>query len=147
MLEPAVNAAGCDLWGIEYLSQGKHSVLRLFIDAEKGITVDDCAAVSHQVSAVLDVEDPISTEYNLEVSSPGMDRPLFTLEQWEQYQGEQIDVKLKLAVAGRRKFTALLEQVEGQVLTFSEVDNKNEKTEWAVNFAQVDRANLVPQFD
>ena len=74
MLEPAVNAVGMELWGIEYLSQGKHSILRVYIDSEDGVTIDNCEAASHQVSGVLDVEDPINGEYNLEVSSPGMDR-------------------------------------------------------------------------
>lgn len=147
MLEPAVRTAGCSLWGIEYVSQGRHSVLRLFIDAESGITVDDCAAVSHQVSAVLDVEDPISTEYSLEVSSPGMDRPLFTADQYALYQGEHIQVRLKMAVAGRRKFTAVLEKVDGTTLTFSETDKHDEKILWDVSVAQVDKANLVPVFD
>ncbi len=82
MLEPTVEALGFDLWGVEYLSQGRHSVLRVYIEHEKGISVDDCAAVSEQVSGVLDVEDPITGEYTLEVSSPGMDRLLFKLEQY-----------------------------------------------------------------
>jgi ribosome maturation factor RimP len=144
MLEPAVKAAGCELWGIEFISQGRHSVLRLFIDSEEGITLDDCEAVSHQVSAVLDVEDPIKTEYNLEVSSPGLDRPLFTFTQFAKYVGEEVQVRLTMAVAGKRKFTARLESVdeEQQSLTFSH----NEET-WDVSFSLVDKANLVPVFD
>ncbi|MFT7177559.1 MAG: ribosome maturation factor RimP, partial [Halioglobus sp.] len=79
MLEPTVKAMGFSLWGIEYSSQGRYSVLRIFIERDSGITADDCAAVSSQVSGILDVEDPISGEYTLEVSSPGMDRRLFRL--------------------------------------------------------------------
>ena len=144
MLEPAVKAAGCELWGIEFISQGKHSVLRLFIDSEDGITLDDCEAVSHQVSAVLDVEDPIKTEYNLEVSSPGLDRPLFTFAQFARYVGEEMQVRLKMAVAGRRKFTARLEKADAdkQTLTFAENEDS-----WEVSITQVDKANLVPVFD
>ncbi|MDX1692774.1 MAG: ribosome maturation factor RimP [Ketobacteraceae bacterium] len=144
LLEPAVKAAGCELWGIEFISQGKHSVLRLFIDSENGITLDNCEAVSRQVSAVLDVEDPIKTEYNLEVSSPGLDRPLFTFDQFAQYLGEEIQVRLKMAVAGRRRFTARLEKAdaEKQVLTFADKDET-----WEVSITQVDKANLVPVFD
>jgi ribosome maturation factor RimP len=78
---------GYTFWGLEYLSQGKDTVLRVFIDHENGITVDDCAAVSRQISSVMDVEDPISQVYNLEVSSPGMDRPVFTLEQYASLAG------------------------------------------------------------
>lgn len=77
LLGPVVEAMGYEFWGLEYL-QGRGAVLRIFIDKDDGISVDDCAAVSHQASGVLDVEDLISGEYNLEVSSPGMERPLFT---------------------------------------------------------------------
>lgn len=144
LLEPAVKAAGCTLWGIEFVSQGRHSVLRLFIDSEEGITLDDCEAVSRQVSAVLDVEDPIKTEYNLEVSSPGLDRPLFTFAQFAMYVGDEVQVRLKMAVAGKRKFTARLENADEatQTLTFSD---KSET--WEVSITQVDKANLVPVFD
>jgi ribosome maturation factor RimP len=144
MLEPAVIAAGCELWGIEFISQGRHSVLRLFIDSPEGVTLDDCEAVSRQVSAVLDVEDPIATEYNLEVSSPGMDRPLFTLEQFAKYVGESIQVRLKMAVAGKRRFTAKLESTDADTNTLRFSDQQEA---WEVNHAQVDKANLVPVFD
>jgi len=77
MLEAPVEALGFELIGVEFVRAGKHSTLRVYIDHVDGITVDNCADVSLQASAVLDVEDPINTEYNLEVSSPGMDRPLF----------------------------------------------------------------------
>ena len=77
MLRHAVEEVGKELLGIEYISAGNNSVLRLFIDHENGIDVDDCAEVSRQVGAILDVEDPISSEFNLDVSSPGLDRPLF----------------------------------------------------------------------
>lgn len=77
MLESAVVASGYELVGLEFIRAGEHSTLRIYIDHENGITVEDCAEVSHQVSAVLDVEDPISVAYSLEVSSPGLDRPLF----------------------------------------------------------------------
>ena len=139
-----MKAAGCILWGIEFVSQGRHSVLRLFIDSDNGITLDDCEAVSRQVSAVLDVEDPIKTEYNLEVSSPGLDRPLFTFDQFAQYVGEDVQVRLKMAVAGRRKFTARLANADLATQTLMFADK--EET-WEVNITQVDKANLVPVFD
>ena len=147
MLEPAAKAAGCMLWGIEFISQGKHSVLRVFIDKEDGITLEDCEAVSHQASAVLDVEDPIKTEYNLEVSSPGLDRPLFTFAQFAQFVGEEIQVRLNMAVAGKRKFTARLEKAENEVLTFSLNKGTANEELWDVNVAQVDKAILVPVFE
>ena len=141
MFEPAVVATGMALWGIEYLPQGKQSILRIYIDSNEGVSVDACAAVSHQISGILDVEDPISGEYSLEVSSPGSDRPMFELEQYVGYEDNEFKLKLKLAVQDRRKFVGRLLRVEGQVLVFF-VDG----VEIKITMAQIDRANLVPQF-
>ena len=132
---------GFTLWGIEYLAHGAHSVLRVYIDAEGGITVDDCAKVSHQISGVLDVEEPISGHYNLEVSSPGLDRPLFTLEQFVAFKGHKVEVRLRVPFDGRRKFKGLLNGVEGdEVLVIVE------KEEFLLPIDSIDRANVVPQF-
>jgi ribosome maturation factor RimP len=90
LIQPVVEALGFDFWGLEYISQGKNSVLRVFIDKEEGISVDDCAVVSRQVSGIMDVEDPITSEYNLEVSSPGLDCPIFTLE---QFKGQLVGIE------------------------------------------------------
>ena len=84
MLEAPVAASGYELVGLEFIRAGEHSTLRIFIDHENGISVDDCAEVSRQVSAVMDVEDPITVAYNLEVSSPGLERPLFKAAHYEQ---------------------------------------------------------------
>ena len=124
MLLPAVEATGKELLGIEFVSAGKHSILRVYIDSENGINVDDCAEVSHQVSAILDVEDPISTEYNLEVSSPGMDRPLFKKAHYEAIIGEVVEVKLNMPLNGRRKFKGRLEAIENDTLIV-EVDGES----------------------
>jgi len=142
MLTPAVEAAGFELWGVEFVRAGKHSTLRLYIDHGNGINVDDCALVSRQVGAVLDVEDPINTEYNLEVSSPGMDRTVFSLSQFESFVGQEIFVQLQVPVDNRRKFTGLLKQVEGNRLQF-EVEHQS----FSVDFAQIKKANLVPVFE
>ena len=142
MLEPAVNAVGMELWGVEFLSQGRHSILRVYIDSDNGVTIDNCEAASHQVSGVLDVEDPISGEYNLEVSSPGMDRPLFTFDQFSRYVGELIKVRLQMAVDGMRNFTGKLVQAENDSLTF-EVESQ----QLTVSINKIDKANLVPNFD
>ena len=96
MLQDAVEDLGCELWGIECQRMGRFMTVRLFIDKDGGVTVDDCADVSRQVSAILDVEDPIADKYNLEVSSPGLDRPLFTLPQFERYIGQDIAVHLRI---------------------------------------------------
>lgn len=141
LIEPGVVALGFQLWGIEYITQGRTSTLRVYIDAEKGIDVDDCAKVSHQVSGVLDVEDPITGHYTLEVSSPGMDRPLFTLEQFSDYAGSQVQVRLRVAFDGRRKFKGLLNGVEGDDVLVV-VDNE----EYLLPIEYIDRANVIPQF-
>ena len=141
LLGPVVEAMGYEFWGLDYL-QGRGAVLRIFIDSDNGISVDDCAAVSHQVSGVLDVEDPISGEYNLEVSSPGMERPLYTLEQYSRYLGEQVQMRLLAPLAGKRRLKAQLEAVQGEELVLKVGDEV-----LSVPFSQVDRANLVATFD
>jgi ribosome maturation factor RimP len=142
MLQPVVESMDCQLWGIDLISQGKHSVLRVYIDKENdGINVDDCAAVSHQISGVLDVEDPIAGEYTLEVSSPGMDRPLYTLEQFEQFKGHKVGIKLRLAFEGRRNFKGMLNGVEGDdILLVVDED------EFLLPIDLIDRAQVIPQF-
>ncbi|MDH5614342.1 MAG: ribosome maturation factor RimP, partial [Gammaproteobacteria bacterium] len=85
LFEPAITAMGYELVGVEYLRQGKQGLLRIYIDSENGITVDDCGKVSHQVSGILEVEDPIRENYVLEVSSPGLDRPLYTAEHFVRF--------------------------------------------------------------
>jgi|TARA_Y100001936_G_scaffold249570_1_gene300209 ribosome maturation factor RimP len=141
MLRPGIEALGFDLWGIEYQSHAKRSMLRIYIDAEAGISVDDCAKVSHQVSGVLDVEDPITGEYTLEVSSPGMDRPLYRLEQYAEYIGSDINIRLRIAFEGRRKFQGRLVAIEGD-----EVVIQLDGHEYLLPFEQIDRAQIVPSF-
>jgi ribosome maturation factor RimP len=106
LLAPVVVALGYECWGIEFSAQGRHSMLRVYIDKEGGMLVDDCAIVSRQVSGVSDVEDPISVEYTLEVSSPGMERPLFTIDQFAKFAGEQVKIKLRSPFEGDAIFRA-----------------------------------------
>ncbi len=138
MLRPAVEEVGKELLGIEYISAGNNSVLRLFIDHENGIDVDDCAEVSRQVGAILDVEDPISSEFNLEVSSPGLDRPLFDKPHFEAVIGEVIEVKLSMPLNGRRKFKGCLVAVENDTLVVT-VDNED----YDLVLGNIVKANLV----
>ncbi len=112
MVEPVLNAMGLQLWGVEYLGQGKHTLLRIYIEKEGGINVEDCAEASRQVSGLLDVEDPISNEYTLEVSSPGVDRMLFTIAQYRQYAGYMAKLRLTENFEGRRNFQGRLGAVE-----------------------------------
>ena len=141
MLRPAVEETGKELLGVEFISAGQHSVLRLFIDHQDGINVDDCAEVSRQVGAILDVEDPISTEYNLEVSSPGVDRPLFSLDHYQAVIGETINVRLSLPLNGRRKFKGTLDAIENDTLL---VNVDGEVYELVVS--NIDKGNLVAKF-
>lgn len=139
MLRATVEALGYQLWGVEYLSQGRHSLLRVYIDREEGINVDDCARVSEQVSAVLDVEDPITGEYTLEVSSPGMDRLLFELEQYSSYIGEIVELKLRSAFEGRRNFKGALKGIEGEDIVVQVDDH-----EYLLPHSTVEKARVHP---
>ncbi|WP_230621363.1 ribosome maturation factor RimP [Aggregatibacter sp. Marseille-P9115] len=141
LLQGSVEDLGCELWGIECQRIGRYLTVRLFIDKEGGVTVDDCADVSRQVSAVLDVEDPIADKYNLEVSSPGLDRPLFTLAQYTRYVGQEIVVHLRIPVADRRKWQGELTKIENDMITLI-VD----KQEQVLAFGNIQKANVVPKF-
>ncbi|WP_041599259.1 ribosome maturation factor RimP [Hahella chejuensis] len=141
LLKPVVEGMGCDFWGMDYIAQGKRSLLRIYIDKESGVLVDDCEKVSRQISAILDVEDPIKGEYTLEVSSPGWDRPLFNVEQYKAYIGSIIEVRLQAPFNGRRKFKGLLAAVENDEIVL-QVDAE----EFIFPVETIDKANVVPQY-
>ena len=141
LVAPVATALGLQLWGIEYISHAKQSVVRIYIDDPEGVDVDDCAKLSRQVSSVFDVEDPIMGEYNLEVSSPGMDRPFFTLDQYRPYVGERIKVKLRTPFEGRRNFVGQLTGIEDDDVVVA-VDSE----EFLLPFDLIDKANLIPTF-
>jgi ribosome maturation factor RimP len=139
LIRPAVQALGVELWGIEHNIQGRYSILRVYIDkSENGVTIDDCERVSRQISGIFDVEDPIGGEYNLEVSSPGMDRPLFELSQFERYLGHVVSVRLRSPLEGRRKFKGVIQKVEADSVRLL-VDDK----EVLLPSSAIDKANLV----
>ena len=142
LLAPVVESLGYECWGVEFLSQGRHSLLRVYIDQADGVLVEDCEKVSRQISGVLDVEDPIASEYTLEVSSPGMDRPLFTLEQFAKHAGEQAKIKLRSPFDGRRNFQGLLRGVEEQDVVVLVDDH-----EYLLPIDLIDKANIIPRFD
>ncbi len=141
IIAPAVEALGCELWGLEYFAQGKKSLLRIYIDKSDGIVIEDCEAVSRQVSSVLDVEDPIRSEYTLEVSSPGMDCRLFKLKQYPEFIGQKLAVKLRMNFEGRKKFNGILKGIEDDEVIL-EVDDE----EYILPYELIDRANVVPTF-
>tara|TARA_R110000744_G_scaffold98591_19_gene190549 strand:- start:1318 stop:1776 length:459 start_codon:yes stop_codon:yes gene_type:complete len=142
MLTAPVEALGFELVGIEFVRAGIHSTMRVYIDHPDGISVDHCAEVSRQVSSVLDVEDPISTEYNLEVSSPGMERPLFKLQHYIESVGEVVAIRLNMPMGDRRNFKGKLLSESDGMLTV-EVDNQ----EFVLAFANIEKGNVVPTFD
>tara|TARA_R110000868_G_scaffold144960_4_gene364515 strand:- start:33361 stop:33810 length:450 start_codon:yes stop_codon:yes gene_type:complete len=113
IIEPAVAAVEFSLYGVEYIPQGKFSLLRVYIDSPNGVTLDECAIASRQISAVLDVEDPINGKYNLEVSSPGMERPLFKAEHYAEQVGKVIKLSVYTPIDNRRTF-------EGEVVSANE---------------------------
>lgn len=156
LLAPTVRALGCDIWGVEYRPRGRSSTLKLFIDAPDGVTIDDCERVSSQVSALLDVEDPIVEAYDLEVSSPGLDRTLFKPEQYAASVGERVDVRLAFPFEGRRRFEGCLVGVEdGSVVVRTDdapaadggdSDDSDDAAEYLLPLEQIQRARIVPAY-
>ncbi|MEI6744873.1 MAG: ribosome maturation factor RimP [Methylococcaceae bacterium] len=141
LIEPVVEGLGYECVGIEYNPHPRHGLLRIYIDTENGVLVEDCTKVSHQVSGVLDVEDPITDNYSLEVSSPGEDRPFFKLSQFTQFIDSTVAVHLFSPVNGRRKITGKIIQVEDDVITLEE----NEQL-LSIPFAAMSKARLVPDY-
>lgn len=138
LLEPTIEAMGYELVHLEVV-RAKTVIVRIYIDKPEGIDLTDCEAVSQQVSGVLDVEDPITSEYNLEVSSPGWDRPLVKLEHFERFKGERAAIQLGMAMQGRRKFTGEIAEVNGREIVML-VDGETVN----VDFDQIDKARLAP---
>jgi ribosome maturation factor RimP len=138
LLRPTVQTLGLELWGIEHLMRGRSSLLRIYIESDQGITIEDCERVSRQVSGILDVEDPLPGEYTLEVSSPGLDRPLFSFEQYQRFVGEVVNLRLRAPIDGRRKFKGVLEKAEADQITLT-VDGALVN----IAFAQIEKANIV----
>ena len=143
LINPSINDLGYELVGVEYVASGKHSILRLYIDSEEGIGVDDCEIVSRQVSAIMDVEDPISGQYNLEVSSPGIERPLFSVAHYQRFLGHDVRLRTFRPIEGRRNFS-------GAIGSVSEASNSLELvTELGPVTLEIDlieKANLVAHF-
>tara|TARA_R110001592_G_scaffold321037_1_gene599294 strand:+ start:37613 stop:38065 length:453 start_codon:yes stop_codon:yes gene_type:complete len=140
LIVPVVEAMECEFWGFEYLSSGRSAMLRIYIDNDP-VTVEDCEKVSRQVSSLLDVEDLISSEYTLEVSSPGLDRPLYTLAQYKRYIGEDVALKLRFPYEGRRRFKGRLNGVEGEDILLIVEDH-----EFLFPISGIEKANIVPRF-
>ena len=169
LIEPAVNALGCRVWGVSYLAQGRHSVLRIYIEKpaaevdqaagaelartdaaeaapgverQAGVSIDDCERVSRQVGELLDVEETISGDYTLEVSSPGLDRQLFKPEQYSRVIGEVVDVRLNFPFEGKKKFVGQLVGVED-----NEAILQSDGEEFLLPIETIQKARVVPTFE
>lgn len=147
LIQPAVEACGVSLWGLEFMPQGRKSLLRIYIDTAEDsgehVTIEDCTAVNHQVSGVLEVHDPIAGEYVLEVSSPGFDRPLFSADQLRRYVGQTVALRLIHPVgegaSKRRKVQGRLTEATAtgvQVVV-------DDALSFMVDFGNIDKANLI----
>jgi ribosome maturation factor RimP len=139
LIEPLLAQLGYELVELEFASGRSHGVLRIFIDQPAGIAVEDCERVSREVSALMDVEDPIPTTYTLEVSSPGFDRVLRTKPHYERFLGERVHVELKVPREGRRRYTGVLRQVADAGIEV-EVDRQMV----SVPFVEISKARLAP---
>ncbi len=142
IIAPAVEAMGFEFVGCELHRHHYRSLLRIFIDGPSGVTLDDCAKVSRQVSATLDVEDPVQGRYLLEVSSPGLERPLFTAEHYRRFLGRCVSVRLRVPEEGRRQYRGIVEAVEGERITLK-VDNLTR----VISLSEIEKANLIADFD
>lgn len=138
-LEQAVESMGFEWVGCEWAKEGAQPILRIYADKEGGITLDDCAKVSRELGAILDVEDFLIDAYRLEVSSPGIERPLFRLSHYAKYVGQRVALRLKVPVAGQRRFQGIIDSVEGETIRI-QVDDREEILELVC--AQIDKANL-----
>ena len=138
LFEPEITAMGFELLGIELIKNGHISLLRVYIDKFEGVNIDDCVLVSQQLTGLLDVKDPIKGQYNLEVSSPGTDRPLFTDEQLKKHIGHIVMIKLREKYRGKRKITGVLEAVNNLEIIIKCNEN-NEK----IPSELIDKAKLA----
>ena len=139
LFEPVIESMGYELVGVEFNRGGGHGTLRVYIDRDSGVSVDDCAAISHQVSGILDVEEPIKQAYDLEISSPGIDRPLFKLADFERFAGRVAKIRLAAGFEGRRNFKGRLAGVNDAGQVRIEVDGET----FDLPYADIARANLV----
>jgi ribosome maturation factor RimP len=141
LVRPVVEGLGYELWELEYSPRRGNALLRVYIDSEGGISLDDCERVSHAVSEVLDAEDPLPERYELEVSSPGLERPLRTREQFERYVGQTVYVELTSPMEGRRRFKGPLAAVEAMTIGVV-VDG----VQYTLPLAAIRKAHLAPEY-
>ena len=138
ILQPVIEGMGLEYVGYEFMSQGRHSTLRIYIDHESGVTIDHCTQVTRQLDAVLNVEEAIPGHYRIEVSSPGLERPLFKLVHFERFIGKPVKMKLYTPVEGQSHFQGSLDAVQDDKITLS-----TEEGSITVPFSEIVKANLI----
>lgn len=138
-IRPVLEDMGYELWGCQYITQGRSSLLRVYIDKPEGIGIEDCEAASLRISAALDVEDPISGNYRLEISSPGIPRPLFYSEQYQRYIGSEVEIKLIRSMSGKKKYTGVIIMADVNNLVLSIGEER-----LTFPFSSIAKANLIP---
>ena len=142
IIEPVIDELGYELLDVEYVVERGRWTLRIYIDKEGGVSVNDCAIVSKEVSPILDVEDPIDNSYVLEVSSPGLNRPLTKEKHFVWAIGKKIKVKTEMPIQGRRNFTGLLQDFKDGTL-FLDVEGEM----FSLSYDNIEKANLVYEID
>jgi len=142
LLQPLIEDLGYEFVGLEYNSNPKHALLRIYIDQQDGVGIEDCETVSRETAALLDVKDPIRSHYNLEVSSPGIDRPLFTPAHYSEFTGHEAQINLYAPQDGRRKFS-------GPILNADEssVSIEQDGLEVTLDYDNIAKAKLVPDYE
>ncbi len=140
IIEPAVNAAGYELLGVDYFPHGRNSILRVYIDSPNGINIDDCEKASRQISSILDVEDPIHGKYQLEVSSPGIDRPLFKIEHYQQQLNHSVKIKLRIPINGQKHFKGKLLKADA-----SNIQLECETEIITISYKQIQKGRLLAE--
>lgn len=143
LVKPSIEALGYEFWGLELSGSSKRkSLLRIYIDHEQGISVEDCEKVSRQLSRVLDVENPIHGEYMLEISSPGIDRALFYKEQYPAYCGEKLSIRTQLPIDGQRNFKGVLVKAFDDKILLLEDDK-----EVSIDFSNIQKAHIIVEWN
>ncbi|MCU0808203.1 MAG: ribosome maturation factor RimP [Candidatus Contendobacter sp.] len=141
MLAAVVEAMGYELVGVEFHAHRDNALLRIYVDNENGISLDDCQRVSHQLSGVLDVEEPVTGRYTLEVSSPGLDRPLFDAAHFNRFAGSEVRIQLRELLDGRRKLVGRLLGMRDDNVAIMDSEGR----EWRVPLDRIEKARLVPE--
>ncbi len=139
LVEPLLASLGLSLWGIEMQAAPRGTLLRIYVESEHGVTIDQCKTVSKHLSLIFDVEDPLpGSAYTLEVSSPGLERPFFTIEQLRPYLGQKIALKCREPVRGSKKWRGRLSTIEGKSFSL-----QTEKESIPFHWDQCSRIHLV----